>query len=44
MRFFLFEMLHGIVHLFLPIIDRVHKLFGDKLHDWTANKAFSEKR
>jgi hypothetical protein len=42
MKKFLWEMLHGLVHLFLPIMDRVHRPSADKIHDITAKKAFPE--
>lgn len=42
MKQFLWETLHAIVHLTLPILDRLNKDLGDKLHDWSAIKAFGK--
>jgi hypothetical protein len=42
MRKFLFEMSHGVVHLFLPLLDRLCPTMGEKLHDYTAKKAYPE--
>lgn len=40
MRKFTWEMIHGFIHLWLPILDRIHQPTGDRLHDYTAMKAF----
>lgn len=42
MKQFLFEQLHAIVHLFLPLLDRINKPASDRLHDATASWAWPE--
>ena len=40
MKQFFLEMLHGLVHFILPILERIHMPTADKLHDLTAKIAF----